>query len=236
MGTRRGHGEGSIYQRQDGRWCTAVDLGYVNGKRKRKVIYGKTRKDVAEQLKVVLRDKQQGIPVVTERQTVDQFLTCWLADVVAPKTHHSYSEIVRLHLVPTLGKTPLTKLSPQDVQSLLSSKLADGLSPRTVAYIRNVLSMALGQALKWGLVARNVATLVTAPRVERTAIKPLTHSQSRTLLQAAQGDRLEALYRVALSLGLRRGEVLALRWVLSATRSFVMNRRPPPVAGRFRYP
>jgi len=73
MASRRGHGEGSIYQREsDGRWCSTVDLGWVNGKRKRKVIYGKTRKEVAEKLKVVLRDQQQGLPVAMERQTVGQ--------------------------------------------------------------------------------------------------------------------------------------------------------------------
>ena len=217
MSSRRGRGEGSISQRQsDGLWTARVDLGFVDGKRKRKQIYGKTRKEVAEKLKVLLRDQQQGLPIATERQTLEQFLTRWLAEVVAarnrPKTHHSYSEIARLHILPTLGKIQLSKLTPQDVQGLLSHKSAAGLSARTVGYIRAVLRMALGQALKWGLVARNVATLVTTPRAERMTINALTPTQSRALLEAARGDRLEALYRVALSLGLRRGEALGLRW------------------------
>src|SRR5918998_1336895 len=105
MASRRGHGEGAIYRREsDGKWCAVVDLGYVNGKRKRKVIYGETRKEVAEKLKVILRDQQQGLPVAVERQTVEQFLTRWLVEVVAsknrPKTHQSYSEIARLHIMP----------------------------------------------------------------------------------------------------------------------------------------
>ncbi len=80
MGTRRGHGEGSIYQRKDnGLWCTAIDLGWVDGKRKRKYIYGKTRKEVSEKLKVVLRDQQRGVPIAAERQTVAHFLNTWLA-------------------------------------------------------------------------------------------------------------------------------------------------------------
>ncbi len=96
MGKRRGNGEGSIYRRQsDGIWCTSVDLGYVNRRRKRKVIYGKTRKEVAEKLKVVLRDQQQGLPIAIERQTVAQYLACWLADVVRPsvrpRTYQSYA-------------------------------------------------------------------------------------------------------------------------------------------------
>ena len=218
MSSRRGHGEGAIYFREsDQRWCTSVDLGWENGKRKRKVIYGKTRKEVAEKLKVVLRDQQQGLPIAVERQTVEQFITRWLEEVVAsrnrPRTYHSYKEIARLHIIPTLGKIQLTKLTPQDVQTLLSQKAAHGLSPRTVQYIRAVIRMALGQALKWGLVVRNVATLVTPPRAERHEIHPLTPEQARRLLDAARGDRLEALYRVALSLGLRRGEALGLRWV-----------------------
>ena len=217
MAGRRGHGEGSIYQREsDGKWCTAVDLGYVNGKRKRKVIYGKTRKEAAEKLKVVLRDQQQGLPVAMERHTVAHFFERWLADTIAPnrraKTYRSYEQIARCHIVPDLGRVPLAKLEPQQVQSLLKRKQAEGLSPRTVAYIRAVLRQALNQALRWGLVARNVAALVEPPKVERYKIKPLTPEQATIFLRTAAGDRLEALYRVALSLGLRQGEALGLRW------------------------
>src|ERR687893_2435083 len=108
MASRRGHGEGSIYQREsDGKWCAVVDLGYVGNKRKRKVIYGETRREVAEKLKVALRDQQQGLPVAVERQTVAQFLDRWLEDVVKPsvrpKTYHSYAQLVRLYLAPALG-------------------------------------------------------------------------------------------------------------------------------------
>lgn len=128
MASRRGHGEGSIYQRsQDGKWCTAVDLGYVNGKRKRKYIYGKTRKEVAEKLKIVLREQQQGLPIATERQTVAQFLERWLEDQVKAKnrpiTHESYSRIVRLHIVPTIGRIPLAKLTA------LKIRLSDSVTP-----------------------------------------------------------------------------------------------------------
>src|SRR5687768_11282813 len=108
MATRRGHGEGSIYQRADGKWCASVNLGYVNGKRKQKVIYGKTRKEVAEKLKILLRDHQQGLPIATERQTVGQFLARWLADVVKPNrrpaTYRSYEQMARCHLIPALGR------------------------------------------------------------------------------------------------------------------------------------
>lgn len=216
MGSRRGQGEGSIYQRTDGRWCASVDLGWVNGKRKRKDLYGKTRKEVAEKLKIILRDVQQGTPVVDDRQTVEQFLQHWLdaiiVEKVRPKTLHSYREIARLHIIPDLGKKPLTKLTAQHVQSLLSQKRQSGLSARTVAYIRSVLVMALKQAMKWDLVTRNVAELVSAPREDTKELTVLTQQQSTQLFEAARGNRFEALYMTALLLGLRRGEVLGLEW------------------------
>ena len=215
MGKRRGHGEGSIYQRQDGRWCTSIDLGYVNGKRKRKVIYGKTRKEVAEALKVILRDRQLGLPVAVERQTVEQYLTRWLADVAAPKVRPStmqvYEETVR-RIVPHIGRVPLTKLTPQDVQRMLQAIAAAGAAASSVARARAVLRNALGQAVRWGLVPRNVAALTDAPNDERKRPKVLTPQEARRLLDAVRGERFEALYHIALTLGLRQGELLGLRW------------------------
>jgi integrase len=209
-------GKGSISQRQDGRWTARVDLGYVNGKRKRKQIYGKTRKEVAEQLKVLLRDQQQGLELDVQRQTVAHFLTRWLTDVVEPSTRPAtfrvYAYIVRSHLIPQIGHHQLAKLTPQQVQAMLRRKREAGLSPATVQRVRDVLRNALTHALKWGLIVRNVAMLVEPPKVERRQLNPLTYAQAQRLLAAAKGDRYDALYRVALSLGLREGEVLGLRW------------------------
>src|ERR1044072_3917571 len=156
---KRGQGEGSIYKRKDGRWVAAVTLGYQGGKIKRKTLYGKTRKEVQDKITPILRDVQKGIPVITERQTVGQFLDRWLSDSVKisvrPKTFSSYSDLVRLHIKPELGHIQLTKLSPQHVQGLLKDRLKAGLSARTVQYIRTVLRIALGQALKWDFVSMN---------------------------------------------------------------------------------
>jgi site-specific recombinase XerC len=93
-------------------------------------------------------------------------------------------------LKPALGRYPLSQLAPQHVQALLNEELAAGLSPRTVQYTRAVLRSALNQALKWGLVACNVATLVDPPRARRPAVRPLTPEQARAFLLAVQGDRL----------------------------------------------
>jgi len=213
MAKRRGHGEGGIYQREsDGKWCASVDLGFVNGKRRRKVMYGKTRKEVADKLKAIHRDQAAGINVATGRQTVKAFLERWLEvskQRNKTRTYEGYDRIVALYLVPHLGHIVLGKLTPEHVQTMID-KLA--LAPNTVRNIRAVLRRALNQALKWELVSRNVATLVETPRIIQEEMSALNEQQARALLHVLKGDRLEALYRVALSLGLRRGEVLGLRW------------------------
>lgn len=174
MGKRRGHGEGAIYQREsDGLWCTCVDLGIINGKRRRKVIYGKTRKEVAEKLKAMHRDQLLGVHLSSEQLTTGAFLDRWLQQVVAirnrPRTHISYSDTVRLYIKPHLGTTLLLKLTPEHVQAMLNALSAQSLAPRTVTYTRAVLRKALNQALRWGHVHRNVATLVDVPAARRHA-------------------------------------------------------------------
>lgn len=216
MGRRRGHGEGSIHLREDGRWCASVDLGWINGKRRRKYVYGKTRKEVADKLKVIHRDLGAGLDITTDRQTVKVFLERWLSEVVSQRnkvrTYEGYERIVELYLNPAIGHIPIGKLTPQHVQRLVNDLAGKGLAPNTVRNARAVLRRALNQALKWGLVSRNVATLVDTPRIEQQEMSPLNEKQARALLRALKGDRLEALYVLTLSLGLRRGEVLGLRW------------------------
>ena len=213
---KRGANEGSIYKRSDGRWAATINLGWQDGKRKRKTYYATTRREVQEQLKVALRDQQQSLPVASDRLTVRQFLDTWLIEsvksTVRPRTFQSYSELVRVHLGPGLGRIPLSKLSPDDVQKLINRKLASGLSPRRVQYIHAVLRRALGQAEKWGRVQRNVAKLVDTPRVQKVEIKPFSPEEARRFLQAIKGDRNETLYILAIAVGLRQGEILGLSW------------------------
>ncbi len=213
---KRGQNEGSIYKRKDGRWVAVVNIGYKHGKRSRKSFYGRTRKEVQGKLTTALAAQQQALPLPPEKQTVGGFLAYWLEESVKPslrpKTYHSYAQLVRLHLDPALGRIRLTKLDPRHVQSFLNEKLEAGLSPRTVQYLHAILRRALGQALKWGLVARNVATLVDAPSVVRAEIQPFTPDEARMLLNTVKGNPLEALYSVALAVGLRQGEALGLDW------------------------
>jgi integrase len=229
--TRRGNNEGSIVKRADGRWEAKVSLGFrPDGTRIRKSVYGKTKTDVRNQMNAMIRDHAAGMPVDFKRQTVAQFLNAWLQDVVKgsvrPRTFNSYAQLTRDHLNPSLGHHQLSKLTTQHVQAMMNDKLASGLSPRTVQYMRSVLRRALGQVLRWGLVSRNVATLVDPPKLEHHEISFLSPTQAKTFLQAVKGDSLEALYGVSLTLGLRQGEALGLCWddIHFETRTLAVRR------------
>jgi integrase len=214
---KRGQNEGSIYKRDDGRWVAVLNLGYAGGKRRRKSFYGDTRKEVQEQLTAALRAQQQGLPIANDKQTVDQFMRKWLDDVIQPprrrvRTFRTYEQMLRLYITPHLGKIVLSKLTPLDVQGFVNHLLAQGLHPRTVQSAHAVLHTALNQAVQWEVLPRNVAALVKLPKVPKTEQKFLAPVDARTLLQFIQGDRLEALYTVALALGLRKSEALGVRW------------------------
>jgi integrase len=157
-----------------------------------------------------------SMPTASQDVTLGAFLEAWLTEVVRlsvrPRTYASYRYVVHLHLAPGLGHHRVAALSPAEVQAFLNAKSASGLSPRTVAYLRGVLRGALGHAERMDLVSRNVARLARPPRIPRRPVSPLSVEQARIFLVAIRGDRLEALYLVALGVGLRQGEILGLRW------------------------
>lgn len=147
--------------------------------------------------------------------TTSAFLEEWLGSIVhsvRPRTWHRYAEYIRLHIVPTLGACPIEAVTPREIQSLYSSKIAAGLSPRSVLHLHRVLHRALAQAQRWGVVDDNAAALVDPPRPEPREMRALSPDEARRLLAAAQGDRLEALYTLAITTGMRQGELLGLRW------------------------
>jgi len=213
---KRGQGEGSIFQRTDGRWCAAMVVGYRNGRPRRKHFYGETRADVAGRLTKALQEQQQGIMPADDRIKLGTFLDRWLADsmktAVRPKTYTSYKQLIRLYLKPDLGHVRLSKLTPHDVREFMTKRMEAGLSARTVLYCRAVLRRALRQAVCDGIIFRNVASLAEPPRSVRPEAKVMTPEQAGEFLKAIKEDRLQALYTVALSLGLRQGEALGLRW------------------------
>src|SRR5260370_33011166 len=211
MAPRRGNREGSLTQRKDGLWQGAVTMS--DGRRK--FLYG-SREEVRRKVAAAVHAVDAGTMSDSRGITVGEFLDQWLADVVRPNvrpwTFAGYEVNVRLHLKPTIGRLQLDRLTPLQVQQLLNTKAASGLETKSVRYIRGTLRTALNQAVRWGLIARNAASLVDGPRVERYEIQPFTPDEARTFLASMKGDRLEALYSVALTMGLRQGEALGLRW------------------------
>ena len=171
---------------------------------------------MAEKLRRAQTALAQGLPLAGERQTVGQYLARWLDEsawpTLRPRTFDSYRMICERHLIPALGRTRLVKLGPEAIQRYMNKKREAGLSARTVQYHHAVLRRALGQAERWGLVPRNAARLVSPRRVQRPEVRPLTPEQARNFLNAVRGDRLEALYVLAMATGMRQGELLGLSW------------------------
>src|SRR6266567_522159 len=212
MMARRGHGEGSIYQRKDGRWVASVTLEH----RKRKYFYGDTRREVQEKMKTALHEQQQGTLATGSQQLLKNYLEQWLEQVyrpaVKPISYQEYRSAVKKHLVPGLGHIPVQKLTAAKVQDFYNQKLKAGLAPRTIAFIHATLHSAMENAVKWGLVSRNVTKLVTLPHIDRYEAQTLTQEQAVKLLEVAQGSRIEIILIMAVTTGMRRGELLALHW------------------------
>jgi integrase len=214
---KRGNGEGSIYQRKDGRWVGQMRVPDPQGGLVRKYLYGTTRKAVADELAATHARLQQGLPPVPERLTLAQWLPHWLEVAVKPparrlNTYLGHETRIRKDLLPHLGHHRLAHLQPHDVETWVRALQAHGYAPETVRYSLAVLRTALEHALRQGLVARNVAKLVEGVHVERAEVEPLEPEAINALLTAAQGDRYEAFYVLALATGLRRGELLGLHW------------------------
>jgi integrase len=214
--TKRANGEGTTFRRGDG-WAGAVSYRDQNGAAKRRTVYGATQADVRAKLKDVRHRLDAGQPVKDAATTVEAWLTEWTAKGLAASdrkqaTKDLYAMVVRAHLIPALGRHTLDRLRPSDVEALIVSRRAAGLSASTVRTIYSVLRSALDVAVRDGLVARNVAALVKRPSVERQDATFLTGEQAQQLLTALDGDRIEPLVRLMLATGLRRGEALGLHW------------------------
>jgi integrase len=212
---KRGNGEGSITRRKNGGWMAQYAVHTAEG-RKRKTLYGKTRQEVAAKLAKALSDREGGLTFDAGSLTVSEYLDRWLADsvkdTVRQRTWERYEQIVRVHIKPTLGRIKLKGLTPAHIRGLYREKLDAGLSPRTVQYIHTTLHKALKDAVGDGLIPRNVTEAVRAPRPAKKEVRPLSPDQARTFLEAARGDRYEALYVLAVTAGLREGELLGLKW------------------------
>jgi integrase len=198
-------------------WCGVVTIGYDGtGKRRRRYVYGATKAETLEKLMRLQHAKLTGELGEPTRFTVAAYLRHWLETAARPAireaTHRLYADLIRLHINTRIGGVALTKLTPAHVQELLVEMEHAGSSARLRQMVHGVLHKALKQALLWNLVPRNVGEAVVRPRVPEYVAKTLTKEQCETLLQAAKGERLEALYVLAITTGLREGELFGLVW------------------------
>ena len=216
---KRASGESSIYRDEDGRWHGFVSMGKKeNGRRDRRHVSGAKRADVVAKVRAIEAKRDAGVIDAAGRApTVGEWLDHWLDNIAARKvrarTLESYRSTVRLHLRPGIGHHRLDRLQPEHLERLYGALSDKGLSPASILRAHRVLSRALRVASQRAKVARNVATLVDPPTVKRpeTAL-PLSAQEARKVMAAAQTHRNAARWTVALAVGLRQSEALALRW------------------------
>lgn len=212
--TKRANGEGSVRHRSDGRWEVRWST-IERGRYTRHSAYAPKRQDALRLLRSALSSRDAGRVLRAGRETVGDFLRAWLdgaAPSVRPPTARRYREVIEGYIAPSIGHCRLTDLEPDHVSALYVELIARGLAPKTVQLTHTVLRRALTQAVRWDRLPRNVATLVDPPRVPKREAATLMPSDLARLREALRGHRLEALFLLAMLTGLRRGELLALRW------------------------
>lgn len=260
MTRRRGHGEGSIFRRASGGWAGAVTVGIDgSGRQRRRYVYGASQREVRQKIDALRRQQDAGIVVGTSRgMTVEQYLESWVAGTLTeqvaagtlrPRTKEHYSDVAERHVIAYIGRYRLEELRPPQLRAWIAelrgkvSERGRPLSARTIQMAHATLRRALNDAVRDELIPRNPALLVQPGRVPRSNIAPLTLAEAKALLATAATDRLYALWLVLMSLGLRRGEALALRWsdfdfeakTVLISRSLQRRRTEEPSGrGRFR--
>lgn len=221
---KRGHGEGSIYQRKDGTWAGVSRYeDPETGEKKKHFVYGKTRSDVAKKKKDWEDELKKGILPSKGKITVSEWLDTWLEtykkNSVRANTYEDYQRIVEGHLKPEIGKIMLKDLRAEQIQKMLNKKYESGnlnnsnaLSPRRIECIYVTIHSALDQAVKNQLIIRNVCDSVTKPKKIKHEFIPWTTEQTNKFLSSVKDSRLFPIYLTEWGTGLRRSELLGLQW------------------------
>jgi integrase len=214
-GKRNPHGAGSIWRRKDGRYEARVYVPQPDGTRARKTVYGNTWEECDEKRQEHVRRARQGVPTPTRSAKLSEWLPYWLAHYVEPRrklsTYDKYETHVRLYLIPLLGTKRLETLSVADVRRF-TTRMQSAYTAATAKEAHRVLRTALTAAVREELITRNVASLVEPPRVKQREISPWSLEETLTFLEAARRDPLYAAFVLAIAMGLRRGELVGLRW------------------------
>jgi integrase len=210
MTKRSSRGAGTFYKRKDGRWCAQAT---VEGHRL--THSARTRRECASWLEQIRGNTERAPHPPADPSTLGGFLEEWLARArpfLRPKTWGQYSQVVHQHISPYLGSNDLGEVGPGDIQELYGRLLSQGRSLFTLRITHAVLHRALRQAVRWGVLDRNPCDGVDKPKPHRREMKTLTAGQVRRLLEAVEGTQFEALYYLAVTTGLRQGELLGLKW------------------------
>jgi integrase len=216
MAKRRPNGGGTITKRSDGRYQGAAYVTDTDGNRVRKYVYGRTWDEANEKLGKLQDQERNGVPVPSRSWSVGEWLAYWLEHIVKPEREHNtyvkYESKVRLYLVPQLGKKAMIRLTPAQIRTFMAKLKADGVGAAARFEVLRVLRNALNRAMREELVTRNVALLVDMPKVSKGEARPWNAQEAVAFLRASRAHRLYAACVLVLVLGLRRSEVLGLRW------------------------
>src|SRR5918999_2109591 len=209
----KGNRQGSVYPRKnkDGK-ITGYLGAYFGPDGKRRYVSAKSKTECERKLRAAMVDADKGLVFDAGKITVGQYLNNWLTGIkgtVRQRTWERYEQFVRVHLVPAFGGIKLSNLTRAHLKTLYASKT--DLSPTTIRHLHAAIHKALDEAVADNLMARNVATNIKLPKMRKKEIHPLNPDQAKAFLEAARGDRYEALYVLAIHYGLRRGELLGLK-------------------------
>jgi integrase len=213
---RRGRGEGSVFERADGQWVGSISLGYSEeGRRKRKTVYGATKKEVLDELGRLRTDARVGNLPDAGGMTVGQLLDRWLQSSKSKTETRTFEErerVVKNHLRPRMGAVKLAKLTALHVEGLYADMGRDSVGACTIRHAADMLGVALSHACKLKLIPFNPAAAVSKPKAPAREMLFLTPDQVKILLAAAADQRCYPLLVLALATGCRQGELLALKW------------------------
>jgi len=214
---KRGQGEGTIAKRSDGTWWGRITVGVDGkGRQKRKAFYGKTRSEVQKKMIAAQSEINSGVYVEASKMTLGQWLDIWLADYkrnsVKVTTYLRYRINAQKHIKPAIGHVKLQSLRVDTIQNFINELVKGGLAPRSVRGVYNNIHAALEQAVDNGLITKNIAIKTLLPKVEKKAVQVLSSEEQSRFVEVAKDAYMGELFIVALGTGLRKGELLALKW------------------------
>ena len=212
MAKRRGNNEGTIYQKSTGIWRAQVSI-----QGKRLSFSGRTRKECQAWIKETSRKIDDGLTYKGSKTTLEQFIVEWLtmkSTTLQPETHQQYKHFALDYIIPELGNNTLIKLRADHIQSMYNIYIEDGVGPRSIEYTHSVLRGCLNHAVKLNLLSKNLIDGANPPKPKPEEILVLNENQIQSFMIAAQSLQPEhyALYKLALTTGMRKGEILGLKW------------------------